>query len=64
MLPGGPEAHMNEDLAYLPGSFVDKLVTALQVCVSYPHTLGVVGHLYSLSVRDHLCLLGINDRAL
>lgn len=42
---------MNEDLAYFPGSLVDKLVTDLQLCVSHPCFLGVVGHLCSLSVR-------------
>lgn len=51
MLPGSPEAPVNEDLVYFPGSLVDKLVTALQVCVSHPCSLGVAGHLCSLRVR-------------
>lgn len=51
LLPGGPEAPLNEDLAYFSGSLVDKLVTALQVFVSHLFFLGVVGHLLSLSVR-------------
>lgn len=51
MLPGNPEAPVMEDLAYFPESLVDKLVTALQVCMSHPCSLGFVGLLCSLSVR-------------
>lgn len=50
MLPG-PEASVSEVLAYFPGFLLDKLVTILQVCVSHPCSLGIVGHLCSPCVR-------------